>query len=309
MKRADTLVMLLLAAIWGASFLFLRIASPVVGPVAVAAIRVAGAALVLLPLAHMRGQLGSLRGHGGVLAVAAVLSCVLPFIGLSWASQLLPAGPLSVLNATSPMWGALVGWCWGGEKLGMQRLGGLLLGLIGVCWLADQRTGLGGGDLQLQAVALALGSTLMYAVAVHHSKRYLSGLPSLAVSCGLLGTSALMLLGPALWLGPQPLHADATAPMMWREVSAVVWAALAGLALLCTGLAYVLFYRLIDRVGPSKALTVTFLIPPFGMLWGALWLDEVVTLPMLLCTALIVLGTVLSTQTWSWLGRKPASPP
>jgi drug/metabolite transporter (DMT)-like permease len=299
MKKADALVMLLLAAIWGASFLFLRVASPAVGPVAVSAIRVTGAALILLPLVHFKGQMGALRGYGPTLLVAAILSCVLPFLGLSKAAQLMPAGPLSVLNATTPMWGALVGWLWSGEKLGAQRLAGLVLGMAGVAWLAEQRNGLG-GEFHGLAVALALGSTFMYAVAVHHSKKYLSGLPSLAVSGGLLGASALMLLGPALWLGPVPAHASTLAPVHWGDVHGVVWGAMAGLALMCTGLAYVLFYRLIDRIGASRALTVTFLIPPFGMLWGALWLDEAVTLPMLICTAVIVMGTVLSTQTVPW---------
>lgn len=307
MKRVDLAVMVLLAAIWGASFLFLRIASPTVGPVAVAAIRTLGATLVLLPLVIWRAQLGSLRGHGPTLLVAAVLSCVLPFMGLSRASQLLPAGPLSVLNATTPMWGALVGWLWRSEKMDAQRLLGLALGMAGVAWLAEQRQGLGGA-LHGQAVALALGSTLMYAIAVHHSKKYLSGLPSLAVSTGMLGMASVMLLGPALWLGPQPLHPPASgqAPQ-WQDLGWPVWAALAGLAVACTGVAYVLFYRLIDRVGASRAMTVTFLIPPFGMLWGALWLDEAVTAPMLICTGVIVLGTMLSTHALPWLNRNDRS--
>jgi drug/metabolite transporter (DMT)-like permease len=305
MKKADALVMLLLAAIWGASFLFLRVAAPVLGPVAVAAIRATGAALILLPLVHFKGQLGALRGYGPTLIVAAILSCVLPFLGLSKAAQLMPAGPLSVLNATTPMWGALVGWLWSGERLGGQRLAGLALGIAGVAWLAEQRSGLG-GELHSLAVVLALSSTLMYAVAVHHSKKYLSGLPSLAVSGGLLGTSALMLLGPALWLGPVPVYAATKVPLHWGDVHGVVWGAMAGLAVMCTGVAYALFYRLIDRIGASRALTVTFLIPPFGMLWGALWLDEVVTLPMLMCTAIIVMGTVLSTQSLPWPGSRAA---
>jgi drug/metabolite transporter (DMT)-like permease len=301
-KRSDALVMLLLAAIWGGSFLFLRIAAPVVGPVAVAAIRTLGAALVLVPLVLMQGQWGALRGRGWHLGVAALLSCVLPFIGLSKASQLLPSGPLSVLNATTPMWGALVGWLWGGDKLGRQRLAGLLLGALGVVWLAEQRSGLG-GPMPGLPVVLALGSTLMYAIGVHHSKRYLAGLPPLALSAGMLGISALMLMGPALWLGPMPLHPTMNVPERWAHVGLPVWSALAALAVMCTGLAYALFYRLIDRIGPSRAMTVTFLIPPFGMLWGALWLDEPITWPMLACACVIVLGTVLSTQTLpSWRG-------
>lgn len=295
MKKIDLATMLLLAAIWGASFLFLRVASPVVGPVGVAAIRVTGATLVLLPWVIWKGQFGALRQVWPTLLVAAVLSCVLPFMGLSRASQLLPAGPLSVLNATTPMWGALVGWWWNGEKLGRQRVAGLALGLVGVAWLAEQRSGLGGA-MHWQAIALALGATLMYAIAVHHSKKYLSGLPSMAVSAGMLGTAALILVGPALWIGPQPFHPAASTPLRWSDVPWSVWACLSGLAVMCTGVAYAVFYRLIERIGASRAMTVTFLIPPFGMLWGALWLGEPITAPMMLCAGIIVLGTMLSTQ-------------
>lgn len=305
MKRMgwqDGLELLLLSAIWGASFLFLRIAAPQIGPVAVAATRITGAALVLMPLLMWRGQWKLLQGRWPTLLVASLLSCVLPFMGLSRAAQTLPAGPLSVLNATTPIWAAMLGWVLFGEALGWRRAAGLLLGLLGVAWLAQHR---GGGltePLDLMAVGLALACTGLYALAIHHSRHFLKGLPPLAVSAGILGCGALWMLGPALWVGPVPLAGPAggdlsgTTLSRWMNISGPVWWSLLALAVACTGLAYALFYRLVERVGTTRAVSVTFLIPPFAMLWSHLWLDESVSLDMLLGAGIVLMGTLLSTM-------------
>ncbi|MDI1260222.1 DMT family transporter [Aquabacterium sp.] len=295
MKARDLLEMLLLAAIWGASFLFLRMAAPVVGPVAVAALRVTGAALLLLPVLMLRGDLARLKPWLPALMVSALLAYVLPFLGLSQAARSLPAGLLSILNATTPLWGALVGWWWAGERLSAGRLLGLAIGIGGVALLAADRSQIGSGAAW-PAVALCLASTLMYALAVHHAKRYLSGLSAVSVSAGSLGCAALMLALPAWWLGPQPVQGPA---LRWEQVPAATWGAALGLAVLCTALAYWMFYRLIARVGPTKALTVTFLIPVFGMLWGHLFLNEQVSASMMASTTVIVLGTLLSSGVWT----------
>ncbi len=295
MKPRDLVEMLLLAAVWGASFLFLRMAAPVVGSVAVAALRVTGAALLLLPLLMLRGDLRRLKPFLPVLLVSAALSYVLPFLGLGHAARSLPAGLLSILNATSPLWGALVGWCWKGEKLSPGRWLGLAIGIAGVALLAADRSQISSGAAW-QAVLLCLGSTLMYALAVHHTRRYLSELSPVSVSAGSLGCAALMLALPAWWLGPQPVQGP---PMAWAQVPAAAWGAMLALATLCTALAYLLFYRLIARVGPTKALTVTFLIPVFGMLWGSIFLHEQISTAMMASTTVIVLGTLLSSGAWT----------
>jgi len=296
MKPRDLFDLLILAAVWGASFLFLRIATPPVGPLGVAAVRVAGGALMLLPLVALGGEGAALRRHAPQLVGAALLSSILPFMGLSQASRSLPAGLLSILNATTPMWGALVGWLWAREKLAPVRALGLALGFAGVALLAADSS-------QLQApgahgaVALALGSTLMYAFAVHYNKRYLADLSPLANSAGTLAMACALLLGPALWIGPQPNTGLGESAQGWLDIPGAAWLALLALTVFCTGLAYLIFYRLIERIGPSRALTVTFLIPVFGMLWGALFLDESVTMLMLLSTAIVLLGTWLSNHT------------
>lgn len=291
------LQMLLLAAIWGASFLFLRIAAPVVGPVAVAAFRVCLATLVLLPFVLRHIQWQQVKLSWPALLVSGLLSCALPFMGLSQAARQMPAGLLSILNATSPLWGALVGWLWAKEHLSGQRAIGLALGFGGVTWLSLTHTPLGQHTPWI-AIGLALASTLMYALAVHHSKRYLSELPPIVVTTGCLLAASLVLTGPALWLGPQSLTplAATTHASSWTAVPNLVWGALIGLAVLCTAWAYLLFFKLISEIGPSRALTVTFLIPVFGMLWGWLFLHEAVTNDMLICTAVIVAGTQLSNR-------------
>jgi len=305
-KPRDLFDMLVLAAIWGASFLFLRMASPVVGSLAVAALRVAGAALLLLPLLAMRGELRSLRPWVPTLIVSALLSYVLPFVGISQAARALPAGLLSILNATTPLWGALVGWLWAGERLSGNRLLGMMVGFGGVALLATDRSQLHSGA-DWGAALLCLGSTLMYALSVHHARRHLGGLSAMGVSAGSLGCGALMLALPAWWIGPQPSHGPA---LPWLEVPAMVWFAVLGLAAMCTALAYVLFFRLVARVGPTRALTVTFLVPVFGMLWGTLFLNERISLSMMASTAVIVLGTLLSSGAWSpFATRTPKAKP
>ena len=293
MTPRDLLTMLVLAALWGGSFLFLRMASPVVGSLAVAAFRVAGALLLLWPLVLWHRQARQMARHTPMLLVSGLMACVLPFLGFGQAARELPAGLLSILNATAPLWAALVGWLWTRERLGPAAMAGMTMGLSGVVLLAADRTHVSGA-MAHGAVALALGSTLSYAIAIHHTKRYLSSLPPLSVTTGCLSAAALVLSVPAWLSGPQAVASLPVRPDTWADVPAITWAALLGLALLCTGVAYLMFYRLLARVGPTRAMTVTFLIPVFGMLWGWLFLDEEITWSMLAGTVVILLGTLMS---------------
>lgn len=308
MNAKDLLTMISLAAIWGASFLFLRVASPALGPLTVAAGRVSLAAALLLPLAWQAGQGRAMRLSMWPLAASSLLSCVLPFLAFSRAAQTLPAGLMSILNTTTPLWGALVGWAWAGERLGRGRLFGLLAGLAGVILLsADASSVIPKGQWleALLACVLLMAGTLMYALSVHFNQRFLPGMSPLAISAGTMSWGGVCLLAPALWAGPMPMtHADlaqAAAPAAWAGVPLAAWTSLGGLGVLCTALAYVIFFRLIQRIGPSRALTVAFLIPVFGMLWGALWLGEAITPTMLVSTGIIAWGTWLS-------NRRPAVP-
>ena len=297
MDVRNTLTMISLAAIWGGSFLFLRMAAPVVGPFVVAASRLCGAALLLLPLVVYRGDLSSIRRHRGALLLGGMLSSGLPFIGLSLAAKRLPAGLMSILNATTPMWGALIGWAWHGERLHPARMVGLGVGLAGVVLLASGASASASDGFPLGAWALMLVSTMSYAFFAHYARTYLQSLNPISNTVGTLGLSGLVMLLPALYWGPHGAIHDVQVSH-WHEVPHITWLALSALSFVCTGLAYMVFYRLLDQIGPTRALTVTFLIPVFGMLWGALLLGEQVTTRMVASAGVIAAGT--------WLANRPA---
>ena len=286
MKLRDLVELLTLAALWGASFLFMRLGAAEFGPFALAALRVAGATLFLAPLLALRGQGAALAAHWRPIAVVGVVNSALPFALFSLAALAITAGLSSVLNATAPLWGALVAWVWLGDRPTRDRVAGLAIGFAGVALLAwDKATFKAGGHGVSPALAVAacLAATACYGFGANYTQRALAGVPPLAVATGSQGFAALALAGPALWWWP------AVPP------GATAWASLAALAVACTGVAYVLYFRLIARLGPARAITVTFLIPAFGVLWGALFLGEAVTLAMLLGGAVIVLGTALAT--------------
>ncbi len=284
MKTRDLTDLFLLAAIWGASFLFLRMGAGEFGPVALSALRVTGAALFLLPLLFGRGQAAVLTQHKGHLFVAGLLTSALPFLCFSFAALSITAGLSSIFNATTPLFGAVVAWLWLRDKVAPLRALGLAIGFVGVVGLAWEKASFkAGADATGWAVLACLTAALCYAIAAVYIKRFLTGVPPLAVAAGTQTAAALFLAIPAWLAWPQAMP------------SARAWGATIALALLCTGLAYILFFRLMARVGPTNTITVTFLIPAFAMLWGWLFLDEGVTPAMLIGSAVILTGTALAT--------------
>ncbi len=298
MSGRHTAELLLLAALWGASFLLMRMGVGDFGTVALVIVRVAGAGVLLLPLLLARGGGAALRQHWRPILVVGVLNSALPFVLFVVAAHVLSAGLMSIFNATAPIWGALIAWWWLGDKLTRSRLLGLLVGVVGVVGLAwgkaDFKVGAAGISPAI-GVAACVGATLLYALAANYSRQRLGGVPPLALATGSQLAAALVLVGPA-WL-------------WWPTVppSAQAWGSAALLALACTALAYLLYFRLIAQVGPAKAMAVTFLIPAFAMVWGWLWLDERPTAAMLLGCAVILAGTALATGTIQLPQRKTAA--
>lgn len=299
MKPRDAVELLVLAALWGASFLFMRLGAGEFGPLALSALRVAGATLFLAPLLALRGHAGALRAHWRPIAVVGVLNSALPFALFSLAALAIDAGVSSVLNATAPLWGALVAWGWLGERPTRERVAGLAIGFAGVALLTWDKASLRPGSHGVSpalAVLACLAATLCYGFGANYTKRRLSGVPALAVATGSQAAAALALALPALarWPAARP--------------SALAWASLAALAVLCTGVAYILYFRLIDRLGAARAITVTFLIPLFGVLWGWLFLGEAMTPLMGAGAAVVVLGTALVTGVLRAPGRVRLAP-
>ena len=296
MRPIDVGELLLLAALWGASFLFMRLGAAEFGPVTLSGLRVGLATLVLLPLLFWRGQAAALRAHWRPIAFVGVVNSALPFVLFSLAALAINAGLSSIFNATAPLWGALIAWFWLGDRLTRARVVGLALGFAGVLWLAWDTASFKPGEHGVSAavaIAACLGATLCYGFAANYTKRKLSGVASLAVATGSQLAATLALALPALRWWP------ATPP------SATAWASVAGLALLCTAVAYLLYFRLIDRLGAARAITVTFLLPVFGSAWGAIFLGERLTPAMLLGCAVILLGTALTTGVLRWPVRQP----
>jgi drug/metabolite transporter (DMT)-like permease len=277
---------ILLSAIWGASFLFMRIATVEFGALPTAAIRVAIAALFLLPILLWRGLGPQLRKHWKAIFFVGVLNSGIPFACYSFALLSITTGLSAILNATVPLFGAVIAWLWLKDRLNAARILGLAVGFAGVVMLAWDKASFkpdASGIAPGWAVLACLLATLCYGISASYTKRYLSGLPSLVTATGSQIGATLGLALPALWLWP------AQAPGL------NAWLALLVVGVVCTGVAYILYFRLIERAGPARALAVTFVVPVFAVFYGVLFLGEEVTSWMLICGVVIVCGTALST--------------
>ena len=281
----------LLAVLWGSSFLFMREGAHEFGPLPTSWVRVTLAALILSPVLVWRREVPVLVAHWREAMSAGLLNAGIPFACYAYALMHINTGLTSILNATTPLFGALIAWFWLGDKLNAARALGLALGFTGVVLLASDVPGgisfrEGGSGL---AVAACLVATFCYGISGSFTKRYLQNVPSLVTTTGSLWGASLGLGIPALLTWPD------TAPTLHA------WAALGIAGLLCTALAYVLFFRLMTRTGPARAMTVTYLIPVFANLLGVIFLDEVVTHWMMGCAVVIVVGTALAS---GLVGRK-----
>ncbi|AZE85160.1 Permease of the drug/metabolite transporter (DMT) superfamily [Pseudomonas orientalis] len=268
MRPVDTLYLLGLAAIWGASFLFMRIIAPEIGTVPTAFFRVSIAAVGLLVILAVMGVSWDFQGKFKTILLLGVINSGIPATLYSVAAQVLPAGYSAIFNATTPLMGVLIGGMFFSERLTPSKIAGVCLGLFGVGVLT--RAGPVAFDLDLLTGALAcLLATTCYGFAGFLARRWLDQRGGLDSRLSALGS----MLGATLFL--LPLFAYSTIsqpPASWGGWQ--VWMSLLGLGLVCTAFAYILYFRLLSSIGPVKSMTVTFMIPPFGVLWGALLLDE-----------------------------------
>jgi drug/metabolite transporter (DMT)-like permease len=290
---------ILLAAIWGASFLLMKLGASDFGPFLTAFLRVLLASAFLLPLLIWRGQLDALKKNYRAILFVGMLNSGIPFALFSFAVLHITTGLTSILNATVPLWGALVAWMWLKDKPASSRILGLAIGFAGVAALSWDKASFKAGAATTEGVSLTtegvslympglavvacLLATLCYGIAASFTKKYLTGVPPLASATGSQIGATLLLATPGIM----------TLPAQMPGLRA--WGAIVLLAFFCTAVAYVLYFRIIERAGPSRAVAVTFLIPVFGVAYGAVLLSEQITLTMIVCGAVIVLGTALST--------------
>ncbi len=282
MKPLDYIELVCLAALWGASFLFMRMAVPEFGPFALVELRTGIAALFLLPFILWQQKMSVIKDNFMVLVIVGLSSTAIPFCLLSFATLSVSAGYASILNATTPIFTALVTWFWVKEKLGLSALLGLVVGFLGVFILVFDKQG-GQETVSLLPVLAALVATFCYGIGINYTKQKLSHLSPIVIAFGSQLTASLSLLPFAIWFWPSTLP------------SLQSWVAVSILGVASTGIAFILFFRLIANIGPNKAVTVTYLIPFFGVIWGSLLLDEVLTVYMAAGGFFILFGVALST--------------
>ena len=269
----------LLGAIWGASFMFQRVAAPEFGALALAEMRLALGALVLLPFLWRSRQMFPARVWP-MLALLGAINSAVPFALFAYAAQRAPAGIGAICNAMAVLFTALIAFLFYGEKIGLRRGVALFAGFAGVVVLASAKTA---GASVGMAVLAGTGAALLYGIGANLIRSRLVGMPPIAVAAVTLGCASLELLPFAL--------------MHWPETMPTTRAWLSTLALgaLCTGAAYAIYYRLIVRIGAARAVTVTYLVPLFAVAWAWLLLGEPLTLPMAIAATLI-LGSVAFSQ-------------
>ena len=282
MRLSDIINLIALGAVWGASFLFMRIAAPEFGAIVLVEVRVLIAALFLLPIFLLRSDISELKNNWQKLAILGVLNSAAPFYLLTFATLSITGGFASILNATAPIWAAIVAWIWLSDRLDLSRTIGLLIGFAGVLLLVWNKVSLNFDGTTL-AILAGIGAAFFYAVGGNYTKKHMSGMSPLALATGCMSTAAIILLPVALALWPSD------------PISTRAWVAAIIMGIASSGIAYILYFRLIHNVGPAKAITVTFLIPAFAMFWGAIGIDEKVTATMIIGCSIIFLGTALAT--------------
>ncbi len=282
LRRSDLVRLVMLGAIWGSSFIFVRVLAPAIGPWATAASRVALGGLVLVVYAALAARAAQLRRFGMAYVVMGLVNSAIPFTLFGFAALHLPASYLGILNATTPLFAALLATAWLDERLTPGKLAGLVAGCAGVALVS------GAGPVTADAmfgwaVAASLLAAFCYAASGIYLKRRAAQAPALAVA-GWSQVAAAAMLAPMVFLMPWHGATD-----LLRDP--VIVADVLALALVCSAAAYLLYYRLMQDVGPTRTFTVTFLIPLFGMLWAALFLGETITPAMVAGCALVISGT------------------
>ena len=293
MGLRDIAALLLLASIWGGSFIFMRVAAPEFGIYVLVAIRTVLATSVLLPILMMTGGVSQIFKHWFPIALVGLANTAVPFVLFNYSSLHLEAGVNAILNATAPMFGALVAWLWLGDKLTPTAIAGLALGFLGVTVISQQK--LGEGDISFVPILTALLATTCYGIAASMMKRWLQGVRPLVVATGTQAMASIMLAPFALSTLP------ATMP------SANAWLNAVALAILGTAIAYILYFKLIANVGPAKAISVAYMVPLFGIIWGVLFLQEHLSLQTIIGGVMILTGVALTTGVIGIIKRSRAA--
>jgi drug/metabolite transporter (DMT)-like permease len=294
MSIGDFAIMVVLGAIWGGSFLFIRMTTGAFGPLVLMEYRVAIAGIALLIYAAIIRQIPDFRANFGRYLILGAFNAAIPFTLIALSQLHITASLGAIVNATTPLFTALVAAIWIGERLTPKKVGGILMGIAGVGILVGWSP-IAVTPLVLLSFLAAVTASLCYGIGVVYAKRHASGESALSISLGQLFGATLLLAIPAL-ISPPP-----------AAVGTVEVLALLALALLCTSFALLLYFYLVRRVGPTRTTLTMFLVPVFATLWGAIFLQEPISLSMVvgLATILLAIFMVTGIRLRAWLPARP----
>ena len=282
MKVKDFSDLIILAMLWGASFLFMRVSVPDFGAIPLMLVRVTLATLFLLPIILWKKRQHEIINNLKPIAFVGIVGSAIPFTLIAYSTLYVTSGFASVVNAATPIFSALVAYIWLGQRLTRLAVIGLVIGIIGVVLLVWDKIGFQEANLFLAVIA-GISATIFYGISANYTKKYLSNVKPLVLAAGSQISASLVLLPLSLFFLPEVMPNT-------EAINAVIV-----LGIVCTGFAYIIFFRLISALGPTKAISVTYLIPVFGLFWGAIFLQEKITSTMLFGCLLILLGVALTT--------------
>ncbi len=278
-------VLFALGAIWGASFMFIKVAGAEMQPFFLVEVRLGLAALAMLALsASQPGTLGAIRANWQPILVMGIINCAVPYTLITWGEVYINSGLAAIFNACAPLWAGLLGlvWVWA-ERLSPGRLLGLLAGMAGVVLVVSSNLSGGAeGTLQLAGQGAVLLAALSYALAGIFGRNKLRDVPVRVTASGQLIIGALILLPFSIFQIPA------------KVPSLEAIASISTLSILGTAVASLMYYWLLTHVGSTRTLLVTYLLPGFALIWGALLLQEPVTLVAVLGLLLILLGITIT---------------
>ena len=290
MKSSSFSQLLLLGALWGASFMFMRVAVPEFGAFSMAATRVGLACVIMLVLVVALRQSIDFRQRWTTYLAVGAVNTAIPFIAYSFAAQHIPAGYSAIANSTTPVWSALILWLWFKEPLGASKWLGIVFAFAGVLVLVGlQPVAL--TLLVVAGIAVAVLAASLYATASFLIKRYLSEQTGLAAATGMVWGAAMWLLVPGIYFAPTVMP------------SVTAWSAIIAMSVFCTVAGYVLFFHLIKTIGPQRTSSVAFLFPAFAAFWGWLILSEPITFNIVAGMVFVLVGTALVS-----MGAAPEGP-
>lgn len=300
MRVSDYTRLLTLAAIWGASFLFMRISSPAIGAINTAFFRVFFGLIGLAAIIFcIRKSLDYKEKFGKTLALGTINSGI-PFLMYSIAASFIPAGYSAILNATTPLMGAMIGFFIFSEHLTIKKWVGVMLGIIGITVITTVGESHVVGNVIIGVIACII-ATIGYGFAGFLTRKWITQQGGLDPTLVAFGSQ----IGATIFLTPFLLWNLSSSPNIdWLQGD--VWISLLAVGFVCTSLAYILYFRLIADIGPLRSLTVTFLVPPFAVLWGFLILDETISIGFLLGSLIVLLSVWLIVSPDSQ--KKPSSP-